>query len=436
MEYGIWLFDLAATTNFVMVAEVSGSLTPASVKKAAGILQYRHSLLQARVAIDNCRRAHFLPCENPIPFVTRPFPESRQAFSRLVEEEQSRRFDTATGPLCRLVLFTRGTDHCLALILHHSIADGVCGAYLLEALLTAADDIMQGRSPEPGMVENPGPAEGLFEKRYTGIRRMGRAVTDMTGMGLAKIFRGKYDFAPLDGYVPAHQRQQHFIFKDLNPEVTARLLKQAQQTNIGLHSWLCAAQLQAIAAENRKEPSSRILQLSLVDLRRRLRPRILPEVMGLFISSVESVHQVLPGSNLRELAAEIATALVREMDRGAPFVHWPAMMRLIYLTRFLNRLTPAGVAGILRQGEWGRPPASIVSNIGRLDFQKTRRHFAIHRFYFLMAVSGSGYFASSVNTFAGRLFMNFTYASPCIGPERAARMADNTCRSLQNMVGI
>lgn len=434
MEYGIWLFDLAATTNFIVVAELSGTLSFETIEAAAGIIQARHPLLRSRIVVGKWKRVEFLSCETPIPVVKEPLPSSREEFTRTLEDHQQQRFNTEAGPLCRLIFFSGDTGVCLAMVLHHSIADGVCGAHLMDALLTAAEDIARGHSPE-GTLQNALPsAEALFEKRYGGFKSLAKTLWGMSTLGASKLLLRRFHFMPFDARVPANERCQHFILKELDQSTTALLLKKARRRGTSLHAVLSAAQLQAIADEVKDKNDLRLLQLSLVDLRQRMRPAISPEAVGLFISSVESAHSVPSNGDLWDLGGDIKQAIVREMDRGTLFIQWPAMMRLVYLTRLTTRLTPKGVAGVMRQGDITRPPASIVSNIGRLDFQKTRGDFTLDKLYFLMAVSGSGYFSSSINTFDGRLFINFTYASPSIGAERAQRVADKTCYILRESV--
>ena len=111
MEYGIWLFDMAATTNFIVVAQLSGSLTSETVETAAGIVQARHSLLQRSIVVGKGKRAEFLPCNAPIPVVTESLPSSREEFALALERHQQQRFDVQSGPLCRLVYFSGKTDN-------------------------------------------------------------------------------------------------------------------------------------------------------------------------------------------------------------------------------------------------------------------------------------------------------------------------------------
>ncbi len=106
-------------------------------------------------------------------------------------------------------------------------------------------------------------------------------------------------------------------------------------------------------------------------------------------------------------------------------------MRLIYMTRLTTSLDAKGADSIHRQGELTRPAAAIISNIGRVDIRKDYGPLTLDRVYFLMSVSGSGVFSCSANAFDGRIFLNFTHASPTLSRERAVRMADRTCSLLR-----
>ncbi len=432
MEYGLWFMDLAARSNFMFAAELDGRISVSALTAAAAAVAVRHPLLNTAIRVKRNKQAWFVPAEKD-PLVTVDSGSPEPDLSAVLAEENHRRIDTENGPLFRVRLLDRGDRRILLVVFHHSVADGVCGSHILQDLLLAADEIESGRKPNPAVIPPPGPMEDRLDKSHKDSRALVAALTKLLVQGVSKNLLRRYAFPPLDMPVPVDQRQQRFVLKELDAPTTALLIDRARQNRAGVHAALCAAQLLAMAAEMPEKVDPLIPQLSLVNMRSRLEPPVDPRAAGVYISSVESAHRVNPNRGLWDLAREIRTAVMAGMKKGEPFTYWPSLMRLMYLGRRTRSVDARGAAAALRQGEIARPAAAITSNLGRIKGETAYRNFAVERLYFLMAISGSGYFSCSTNSFNGRLHLNFTYAHPDISDQRAAAMAEKTCQLLRSI---
>lgn len=431
MEYGLWFMDLAASVNFIFVAEISGKIPAQALEDAVKAIQSRHELLRMRVIVDKKKRAYFTLTDEPISILTHVLKPNKKNLENLLEQENQNRFDTSAGPLCRVLLADRGDNQALILTLHHSIADGICGAELMQDLLAATDAAGGGNALDKTLIKSPGPMESLFENKYTGFIALERAVSALLGQGVSKNVLRRYGFAQLDEKISPDKRQQRFVLRSLDAEESRALSARAKAEKTTVHGALCAAQLLAVAAETKKQKPALIPQLSLVDMRKQVLKPVDPRAMGVYISSVESSHKIDKETDFWALARQIKDGISAQLEKNAHFSYWPSLMRLMYLTRAATPQNAKGAAKSLSQGEIIRPAASICSNIGNLKARTKYTSFVVKKFYFLMAVSGSGYFASSANGFDNRIFINFTHASPTISRERAVRMADKTCELLR-----
>ena len=430
MEYGLWFMDLAASVNFIHVAEIKGEISEQSLVKAVECVQKIHPLLQACVHVGKSRKAYFVHTEEKVETLCEDYKPGEKSLTQILEDENHRRFDTQTGPLFRVrALRGRGRTFVL-LTIHHSIGDGVCGASLLKDLLAATDAIECGDAPNLAKPEQSGAMEDRLEKRFKGMSAIPKALSSLSGSFVKRNIFRKYAFIPLDGKAPPSRRRQRFILKELAPEITASLGEKAGANGSSVHAALAAAQLIAIRKEISGPEEANIPQLTLVDLRKRFSRPLDSRTMSVNISSVESVHKVSQDASLWSLAKEIKSSINDGLSRNEHFSYWPSLMRLMHLNRWSSPLNASGADSALRQGELARPSASIISNIGDIGFDWKFKSFSCERCHFAMAVSGSGLFSCSANAYNKRLHLNFTYAHPVISIERAKRIAEHACMLL------
>ena len=163
MEQGVWKMDQAAPLNFTTVARVRGPLDPAALVDALARVRLRHPHLRARIAADDAGWPWFRPCDAAIPLRV-----AAEGWSVEVEREVNTPIPAEAGPLARCVLVWEGPDDARLLVtLHHSVGDGMSGAFLVRDLLTALASGGQG-ALEP--LTDTRPSEGRLPAKARGLR--------------------------------------------------------------------------------------------------------------------------------------------------------------------------------------------------------------------------------------------------------------------------
>ncbi len=431
MEYTYWIMDLASRTNFSTIAHLSGSLPEEVIEKALAAVRDRHPLLRARIVPDAKLGAVFMSCSLPIPLTVSSVPRPRDRFAghddpfvRFLQKEQNRGLDSEQGPLMAVA----AADHddasqSIVFTIHHSIADGICGAWLVRDVLGAARDILKGNKVALALQPEAGPLEHRIPRQHRGARGLLRMAGHTLGLNLHRAVSRPVDASTVKR-VWADKRRDRFILTSLDAKHTTALMEKAKANGCSVHAALTAAQLMAIAEQYPKKRKTRVVQLSLVDLRKRFEKPVSPDTLTMMISMAETSHSLGEGVKLWGLAREIRGKLQRRISKGFHFFYFPWLCRILYLTRSTRTPDEKGSRKMLRQGDGSRPMVIPVSNIGRLDIPENFEVFSLDGLHFGMAMSSSGLFGSSANTFSGRLFWNFSYAKPSVHPDPAETMAE------------
>jgi hypothetical protein len=136
-EKTFWLLDQIDSKDFCLAADISGTQPVEKWRNAIDIVQQRHPNLSVRVVLDELARPTLQHVENlPIPLrVVHAEPNYR--WEQEVEKELSVRFNTAEGPLLRVVLVQKTDSTVLILAANHTVADGTSLSYLTRDILLA-----------------------------------------------------------------------------------------------------------------------------------------------------------------------------------------------------------------------------------------------------------------------------------------------------------
>ncbi|MGI5253150.1 condensation domain-containing protein [Actinacidiphila glaucinigra] len=182
-ERVIWAAGERLPVNIAAVARVEGRTTPERVRAAVAAVRRRHPLLGVRVADPGWWQGRLTTAGVPDPAVRVVRDGDAGAWSRVVEEELPRPFDTRTGPLARFVLVDAGEAFDLVTVYHHLVADAVSAGVVMRDLLTRLG------CPDPADAPPPGPA------LTAGAHR--RAGADGSGAGPVPVLA-----APADELIP------------------------------------------------------------------------------------------------------------------------------------------------------------------------------------------------------------------------------------------
>lgn len=136
-EKTFWLLDQIDSKDFALAAEIEGTAPIEKWGRAIKEVQGRHPNLTARIVMDELSRPTIQQVNNlEIPFrVVNANVGYR--WEQEVEKELSQRFNTAEGPLVRIVLIQQPQTTFLIVVANHTLADGTSVSYLIRDLLAA-----------------------------------------------------------------------------------------------------------------------------------------------------------------------------------------------------------------------------------------------------------------------------------------------------------
>lgn len=136
-EKTFWLLDQIDSKDFALAADISGRQPLENWQKALQLVQQRHPNLSVKIGMDERSR----PTLQAVEGLTIPLRmievEEDYRWEAEVEKELSVRFNTAQGPLLRVVLVQKPQRTVLILVANHTVADGTSLNYLVRDLLLA-----------------------------------------------------------------------------------------------------------------------------------------------------------------------------------------------------------------------------------------------------------------------------------------------------------
>src|SRR5580698_4590216 len=132
VERVIYQLDRTSPLNFTSVALVKGPLTERMVQVGLTAVRARHPYLRARIAVDEMGRPAFRD-DGAAPSLRTV---AGGDWIAEAEREVNDPISTESGPLVRCVVVEHAAEHhTLLLTFHHSIGDGMSGAYLMRDLV-------------------------------------------------------------------------------------------------------------------------------------------------------------------------------------------------------------------------------------------------------------------------------------------------------------
>lgn len=214
-EKTFWLLDQIDSKDFALAAEIDGTAAVEKWERAIKEVQLRHPNLSVRIVMDELSRPVIQHIDNlVIPFRV---VNTHQGYlwEQEVERELSQRFDTAEGPLIRIVLVQKPQTTVLIVAANHTLADGTSVNYLIRDLLAAVS----------------GTELKKFEFQLSNDQTLGLP-EDMP----AQTVTDKFELGISDRIV--HPKVSSLR---LNIEKTNRIIEKARAENTTVHGAICAA---------------------------------------------------------------------------------------------------------------------------------------------------------------------------------------------------
>lgn len=403
----------AGSFNVVTISRIKGDLNEEIVRQALDLIQGRHPHLNSRIVGDlDSLRFDFGAKNIPLRVVQKHSSEQRQ---EVVLEELNQPIDSDKC-LARAVLitFSDGQPNYLLTILHHAISDGLSTVQLHSEILTYCQKIVEGEIEENIPSLHPLPdIQELMSKSMQGKIATIKGILFLLRLKL-KLSLHRPQTLRFEKCVPTELRRCNMVQRKLNKEITAQLVELCRKEKTTVQGALCAAMMLAAAKEISSETRAklRLSCRSFVDLRRRLKPEINRENLGVLASSITSLHTLEINTSFWDLARDVREQIKVSLESEDIF-SIVLMFRKI-CESLLSRPNEA-------------PVTVGVTNIGRIDIPSDYGLFKLEEISFVPAQAAfGGVFSAALTTFQDTMILNFMFSEPSISKERIEILVNHT----------
>jgi len=404
-----YLLDSLHCLNFVVFAEVGGTLERANLDRALRVAQQEKPVLRARIAQVGGHPAFEAVSIEQAPLKAQVV-QLRNWRLRLAEQLDTPFADAA--PLARFLWFGgRAGRSVAAMVFHHAIADGRSGAQVLLDVLRRAggEDLpvaLQAARPSAQDLD-PINSKGMVEST---VQKMGFWLEQ----GRATL---KFP-CQLPGYDPQlrSRRSIKAISYTLSPNKGQALLDACRAHGTTVHGVLGAAQILAINRECGAPEKRHLALTSLADLRGVLSDQLSADDLGLYIATLTTVHAVAARPDLWQLAKDLKSQLSQLLHSGdANLIHaFYPRASLLPTSRHSARLVQAAAAL--------GPPASMLTNIGNQPPLTLRNGARVRSLAFMVSPPPQHPLCVTVAGYAGGLHLHLLYDQTKLGNEQAQRI--------------
>lgn len=415
-----WLLDKLYSLNFTAYVELDGELDPEALQAALSSVQEETPLLRARIVL-NGKVPEFEPVnpqDHPLQVETR----NLQGWRKYLDQQLDTPFPAQSAPLARFFWFRgKKTKSVIAMLFHHPIADGRSGLNILLQALRRA----QGTAPpfayrpvrpcaqDLDLVRQEHPLRGKLKEVKFWLAK---------GMELLQAAR------QLPGYdmTPAPRRESSSIKLVLPKGRSSALLAACRQHGTSAHGALGAAQVMALHDEFEDTKPSVMALNSLADLRGVIDGNLSEQDLGLYVSTLTTLHSLGVRPDFWKLAREVRDELQRIIASGdADLIH------SFYPTNTLFTPDRRG-ARMVQKVVALAPPSSMLTNIGRIEPVDLGAELKIRDVGFLLSPPAQYPICVTVASYQGKILLNLLYDHSKISHVQARRIAANLLHHLES----
>jgi hypothetical protein len=424
MEAGVWKVDLTAPLNFTTAARVSGPLTEELLRAALPAVRARHAFLSAR--IERRKVGPSFSYGDGAPLSLRVVRGAGASLVEELEREINSPVESESGPLARFTLVEPPDGARWVLVtLHHSVGDGMSGAYLMRDLLAAAGQACSGQPPSLPVLPVTGSVDELIPAAHRGPRVWHQHLRFFFAQLWLLLRYGRPFKVRHDQLRYASERRTRVLPRELDPATAERLLTKTRAEGTTVHGALSAAMILG-ALEDSGKTRGQVAFGSPVNLRATLAPPV-GEQLGFYVSMLMYTAGVTASTPFWEVARAVRRDLERALARGGQFHILDLLPRLFGLvgggrlpsrafTERLERLAPATTG---------------LTNLGRLELDTTHGPLTIEACYFVACPSALGEFLATATSLHGRIFWNFVWPDPALTEAHAVALVDGIVARLR-----
>ena len=415
--------------NIVTISRIKGDINQITLRKALDLVQSNYPCLDYRITgtLDDLyftsEQTHKIPLN---------ILHSDQYFSlkTLISRELNTPLESSNYLLrCLLVLDKQDPEvKYLITTIHHAISDGLSSVRLQAEIFNYCQIVASKQNlelnPNLSLISPPLSLENSF---FQWIKSKISIINSIVFLGMLRIKMFVYQVESLkpEKNIALELRSCGITQRYLDPENTTKLIKLCQLEKTTVHGALCSAMLIAVTNKIRKNKNKKVNVscASYVDLRRRIKPKVFPENMGMFISFLTSFHTLETETLFWELARDVTRQINKGLKRKDMFK--PLLMLRKIVEYFL--------------ADSEKVFATIsVTNIGVIKIPQIPGKLTLEEISFVPSnVVFNGIFTVAVATFNEKMILNFTVSQPSISQETLELLADDvvyflteTCNSM------
>ncbi|MHC0067431.1 phthiocerol/phthiodiolone dimycocerosyl transferase family protein [Nostoc sp. UIC 10890] len=409
-EHTLSLLAQTKPINVVLCATVTGSITIKQLNAALAWAQERHPLLKVKIVGEESENPRFVSegvSSVPLQVIER---KGEGHWCLEVQEELSRPFSRAKGPLIRVIFLQAPNISELIVCFDHCLGDGLSGAYLIRDVLHYLSEL---NINQPCLQELPSCEEviPLRDKKIVDDQFIKTVYST--------IFERKLS-VPNEN---AGEQQNRLLYWCLFPEETARLISYCRKEHTSVHGAICAAYFLAIANELKLKDDEILKCMSPINLRNYLSPK-LGEDFGAYYTREVTYHQIGSASRLWDVARDVKHQLKQVMENNKIFNH------LLEVEAFLSTKPDALK---LRQYLKGLIGSDLtITNLGRLNFPIQFGSLYLKQLY--VTVAGIAPIIVGAVTLGGRLFVTCRNLETILPQACAQRINQQAIEQLRKAV--
>ncbi|MBO1351958.1 MAG: hypothetical protein EBE86_033395 [Hormoscilla sp. GUM202] len=299
----------ASTFNVVTHGRILGPMTEEIVRQALDLVQERHPRLNSRIVGDD-DNLRFETGAKKIPLRVVEQQHSEQ-WQEILTEELNTKIESYEV-LLRAVLVKEQNENSashLIITIHHAITDGLSSIQLYSEILTYCQKIAGGEphSPAPSYEVLP-PVDELFPPSKKGFRGIINSLLFLLKFKL-KLLWYRPETLSFEKTVPIEERRCGIVCRQLDAEFTKQLINRYREEETTVQGALSAAMLFAAARKIRAGQKTRVNCYSSIDLRKRLKPLVSKDKLGVLVSTLGSFHTLGTNTSFWELARDVRQQL-------------------------------------------------------------------------------------------------------------------------------
>jgi len=215
----------------------------------------------------------------------------------------------------------------------------------------------------------------------------------------------------------------------ITPQTNSALLAMCRDRGTTIHGALGASLLFAINSEF-GEVESRYLGLnSLADLRNVLKGSMTDEDLGLYISTLTTVHWLDRNQDFWHLAREIPDRLKGIMNSGDA-----NLINGIFTEMPLFTSDQSGARKVQKIVSLA-PPSSMLTNIGRISEVPLGKSLRIRSLAFAVSPPAQHPVCVTAASYGGQMYLNLLYDQCKLKDNQARRITENLERNLLQAAG-